>query len=871
MRSRSRLGRSLSLRRPRFVFAAAIVAAYSTALYAQRTITRVPNVASPQTIGTATATTPMGGPGAPNTQGAGGGANGGGAGAGGGGAGGGGANAGGTGGNRAQPTGPGGKAQGDTGSLPQFEQGVEYEPRDPNYKVSLSLEDADLAELVRVIGQLTGKRFIFGGKVRNIKASIYAPQKVTVAEAYQAFLSILETNGLTVVPHGRFLKIVETGGIATQATPTYGAGQAAPSEDRYVTRMLRLQHAPADEISNVLGHFKSKDGDITVASSGNLLIITDTGANIRRMMQIVEEIDVGSAGDQMWIEPIHYASAAEIASRINELFELKGSSDGKGKPSGSGVGDLHVTKVVADDRSNSVVIVATERAYMRILEFIKRLDVPQTGEGEIHVLALQHADAVELTKTLNELIQGPGGGQGGQAGGNTRGNKDSAPVLTQVFEGGIKISADKATNSIVVTSSLRDFASLRAVVDRLDQARRQVFIEAVVMDLSVTRSTQLGLNFHGGGLSDLGLGSGQSLLFGGLNPLETVSPLGSDPSVLQGLALGLRGPGIPGTESANVTGQTIPAFGVILQALTTSGDTDVLSTPHILATDNIKAEINVGQNIPLQTNIGGIPSSGTSGSSGSSSSPFGFGFGFGASPARQDVGTKITITPHLNESNEVRLELAEEISEAGDAIGQLGVVPITKRTANTQLVVKDQQTVVIGGLMRNRLAHQETKIPVLGDIPLLGVLFRQTTNTVQKSNLLLVLTPYIIREQSDLRAIFERKMQERQEFLDRYFVFSEDHDYKPVKDYSRTNGLLEDIKATYRALDEKERLEEIMRPRDVIGHSPTEPLDLPSQLRGSGGQTTTQTNETKPPTEQAGRPANITVTPPVRNIERVEH
>ncbi len=582
------------------------------------------------------------------------------------------------------------------------------------------------------------------------------------------------------------------------------------------------------------------------------------------MMQIVEEIDVGAAGDQMWIEPIHYASAAEIASRINELFELKGGGE-KGKGGGGGVGDLHVTKVVADERSNSVIIVSTERAYMRILEFIKRLDVPQTGEGEIHVLPLQHADAVELTKTLNELVQGSNTAAGGA--GRPGAGKDSAPVLTQVFEGGIKLSADKATNSIVITSSLRDFASLRAVVDRLDQARRQVFIEAVIMDLSVTRSTQLGLNFHGGGLSDLGIGGGQSLLFGGLNPLETVSPLGSDPSILQGLALGLRGPGIPGTESANVTGQTIPAFGVILQALTTAGDTDVLSTPHILATDNIKAEINVGQNIPLQTNIGGLPPTG--GAGGSTALPTGFGFGFGASPARQDVGTKITITPHLNESNEVRLELAEEISEAGDAIGQLGVVPITKRTANTQLVVKDQQTVVIGGLMRNRLAHQETKIPILGDIPLLGILFRQTTNTVQKSNLLLVLTPYIIREQADLRAIFERKMQERQEFLDRYFVFSEDHDYKPVKDYSRTNGLLEDIKATYRAVDERERIEEIMRPRDVIGHAPGEPLDLPSQMRSGAGGGTTST-EAKPPTEQAGKPANITVTPPVRNIERME-
>ncbi len=616
----------------------------------------------------------------------------------------------GTTGNAAGTTTAGGKTQADTSGLPQFEQGTEYTPRSPNYKVSLSLEDADLAELVRVIGQLTGKRFIFGGKVRNIKASIYAPQKVTVAEAYQAFLSILETNGLTVVPHGRFLKIVETGGIASQATPTYGTDQAAPTEDRYVTRMLRLQHAPADEVANVLGHFKSKDGDITVASSGNLLIITDTGSNIRRMMQIVEEVDVGAAGDQMWIEPIHYASAADIASRINELFGLGGGGGKGGKEgaAGIGVGALHVTKVVADDRSNSVIIVATEPAYTRILEFIKRLDVPQTGEGEIHVLPLQHADALELTKTLKELVEGGGAARGGgQAGG--RGGAPAAE--TQVFEGAIKLSADKSTNSIVVTSSLRDFASLRAVVDRLDQPRRQVFIEAVIMDLSVSRSTQLGVNFHGGGLSDLGIGAGQSLLFGGLNPLTTVAPLGSDPSVLQGLALGVRGPGIPGTESFSTTGQTIPAFGVILQALTTAGDTDVLSTPHILATDNIKAEINVGQNIPLQTNIGGSPDERHRRRRRVIASAFG-GFGFGASP--RAPGRRHEDHDHAAPE---RVERGPPRARGGDqrgrrdAVGQLGVVPITKRTATTQLIVKDQQTVVIGGLMRNRIAHQEDEDP----------------------------------------------------------------------------------------------------------------------------------------------------------------
>ncbi len=671
---------------------------------------------------------------------------------------------------------------------------VEYTPRNDSDKVSLSLEDADLAELVRVVGHMTGKRFIFGGKVRNVKTSVYAPQKVTVAEAYQAFLSILETNGLTLVPHGRFLKIVETAGAATQALPTYGPQDAVPSEDRYVTRLHRLAHSRGDEVASVLGHFKSKDGDVTAA--GELLIITDTGSNIRRMMQIVQELDIEVAGDKMWIEPVHYASAADLATRISEA-----------------VAHLHISKVMPDPRTNSLIIVTNEPNYRRILELIKRLDVPISTEGDMHVIALQHADAMELTKTLNDLLQGAEARSG------------TAAATTAIFQGAVKITADKPTNTIVITSSLRDYAAVKAVVNQLDHPRRQVFIEAVIMDTSVTHTTQFGTTFSIAGLTSALSGSGQSLAYGGLNPIDAISPLGSDTSILQGLALGVRGPGIPGTSSLSSTGADIPAFSVMVQALAQSGDTDVISTPNILATDNVKAEINVGENIALQQNL---TSSSTSSSSTSSLSSL--GLNAGASPQRQDVGTKITLTPHLNESDEVRIELAEEVSEAGDAIGQLGVVPITKRTATTTLVVRDDQTVVIGGLVRNHIGHSQTKIPVLGDIPILGALFRQTKTDTEKSNLLLVLTPHIIREQADLRAIFERKMQERQEFLDRYFVFSEDHDYKAPKDYSRTNGLLEDIKATYRAVDETELVEALMKPAQELTHVPTAPLAAPVNI-----------------------------------------
>lgn len=789
------------------------------------------------------------------------------------------------------------KQTADTDKLPQFEQGVEFEPRSPNHRVSFSLEDADLPDLVKVIGQLTGKRFIFGGKIRNIKASVYSPQKVTVAEAYQAFLSILDANGLTVIPHGRFLKIVETQGIANQNTPTLGPQQGAPAEDRYVTRMVRMHNVSAEEVSNLLTKFKSKDGDVAAYAPGNMLIITDTGTNIRRMMSIVEEVDVGGAGDQIWIEPIHYAAASDVASRVNELFDIKGGSGGApaggAKPAaggGTGGGDLHIAKIMSDDRTNSIIVVSTEKAYLRILELVKKMDVPQSTEGEIHVFPLQHADAVELTKTLNEIVTGAAA-PSPDAGGRGRGQNASpspsgggAPP-EGIFEGSVKVSADKATNSLVVTSSRRDYASLRAVVDRLDLPRRQVFIEAVIMDLSIRRSNQLGFNFHGGATSTFGMDQGDGLVYGGLNPLRTVV-LPPDPTLMQGLALGVRGPGIPGSENLLGTGITIPAFGVIINALASSGDADVLSTPHILATDNIPAEINVGENIPLQTNAGfpalgalGGAAAGAAGAAGALGGLGGLGMlgGFGGAGARQDVGTKIKITPHLNESNEVRLELTEEISEAKDPQGSLGVVPITKRTAQTQLVVGDQQTVVIGGLMRNRIVHSEDKIPVLGDIPVLGALFRSSRNSMEKTNLLLVLTPYIIREQADLRTIFERKMQERQEFLDRYFVFSDQIDYQPPKDYSRTNGLLETIRQSFLGVEERKKLDELLKPREIRTHEPSQPLEMPATPRTPGVNAPEDSGMSSPravppPTISPASPSapGVNVAPQQRRIREIE-
>ena len=777
--------------------------------------------------------------------------------------------------------GPNGKPVGDTKGLLQFEPGIEYQPRVGQERVSFSLEDADLPELVRVIGELTGKRFIFGGKVRNIKATVFSPQKVTVDEAYQAFLSILEANGLTVVPHGRFYKIIDSPD-AKMGAPVYVAGQGGPGEDRYITRIHRLRSVSAEEVANILGHFKSKDGDITVYGPGNLLIITDTGSNIQRMMRILEDVDIAGVGEQIWIEPVHYGMASDIAQRLDDVFDLgKGGTPGAGGKGEKGgpvsVGsDIHVSKILPDDRSQSLVIIATERAYLRILEFIKRLDVPtQIGEGDIHVVMLQHADAVELGKTLNDIISGAQAASGG-GGAPAPGGKGVGNAPLEIFESRVKVSSDKATNSIVVTSSLRDFANLRAVIDKLDMPRRQVFIEAAIMDLTIDRENQLGVAFNAGSATTTNISgtSGQTLGYGGLNPFRSILLPSPTDQTLNAFALGIRGPGLTGSENLLGTGFSIPAFGVLINALASTNDADILSTPHILATDNIPAEINVGQNIPLQTNFGGfgaIP--GLGGTSGAAASPLGAlgglgGLGGGTAP-RQDIGTKVKITPHLNDSDEVRLEVAEEISDVTgqQPLGTLGAVPFAKRTATTQLVVKDQQTVVIGGLMRSRVAKQDTKIPLLGDIPVLGALFRSRSTSLQKSNLILVLTPYIIREQSDLQKVFERKMQERQEFLDHYFVFSDQNGYEPPKDYSRMNGLVENIRQSYGEVEDQRRLEELQRPREIKTHEPGQPLELPGPLNSANPSAAAPGDKGAP---AAAPPPAINVAPPARSVDKVE-
>ncbi|MBN2719205.1 MAG: type II secretion system secretin GspD [Deltaproteobacteria bacterium] len=718
----------------------------------------------------------------------------------------------------------------DVKNVENLEVNIEYKKPKRGARFAFNLVDADLIELIKIIGNITGKSFIIGGTVPKIKATIYAPTKITAEEAYQTFLSVLQVNNLTVMPSGRYLKVVPNKNAIAQNTPIL---QNVPNRDQIITRLQPLDYVSADDLAGLLAKFKSAEGDVTVYAPTNTLIITDYGTSIRRLIRLINMLDVPGTREEIWIEPVNYASADEIAARIQEIFDISAKSakaapakPKKGVAAADAVGETEVnySKVIADERTNSLIIVASKEGYLRILELVKVLDVPVAGEGTLHVIRLQHANAEELAKTLNSLAKTATKAKG----------KKNTTAQTELFEGDLNISADKATNSLVVVSSLRDYMSLKGVIDELDSMQRQVFVEAVIMEVSLEKDRNIGLGVHGGGM--LGDGDKQSLLYGVSAPPGASSSLGLDPTSLTGLAAGVRGPDIPGSEE--LIGVSVPAFGVALHALQQNTDVNVLSTPHILATDNAEASITVGENVPVLQGVNtGAAMLGLLGSSNSNASNLSSLMNSGSlssltsSYSRQDVGITLAITPHINDDNQVRLEVDLEISEVKGIDPKSGPT-ISKQNAKTTSVVSDQQTFVLGGLITDNEVETTTKVPVLGDIPLLGMLFRNKISKTKKRNLLIFLTPYIIRSPADFREIFQRKMAERREFIERYTAF-EYHRYDPHLDWSRTKGAISIINEVVGQAQEDQELRESTAREVVDEHMPKEPLYLDKVSHGT--------------------------------------
>ena len=729
---------------------------------------------------------------------------------------------------------------------------LEHAPRRPDELVTLSLENADLSDLVRTMSEMTGKRFVVATTVKAFQATVVSPQKVTVAEAYQAFLSILAANHMTVVPRGRFLKIIDSQDAVHEA-PVRSTRDGVLPEDRYVTYVHRVSHVPGDEMAAVLAKLASKDG--AVIPYGNVLLLTDTGTSVQRMMRVLDELDVAQAEDKVWLEPLQFVPSADVKKELDELLDAKGAEKDKTRTPGA-AGAARVTKLVALDRPNALLVVGTQAGYERLLELVRAIDVAAPNDGQMHVVMLDHADAKKIVGPLNEAVSAAAG----TAQGTNAGAGQSA-AAARVFEAPVKVSAEETNNALIVTASAHDFAAVREVIRRLDQPRRQVYIEAVVMDLSVTRTNAMDTAFHGFAPAS----ADGTVAYAGSNPLKSLL-LPTDSSSLQALVLGVRGPSMPVPDFLQSTLGTssIPGLGFFLDAYSVSSDSDILQTPHILATDNTPAEIHVQLNTSLQRNAASYGTPAATGTAAGAASALS-SLSLLSAPASANygkIGPKIKITPHIDESDEVRLDVDETISDLGTngPQGTLGTIDFTERGATTTLTVKDGHTAVIGGLVRDKAYHNVTKIPLLGDIPVLGFLFRSSNDSVEKDNLVLILTPHIIRNEDDMREIFEKRMQERQQFLDHYFVF---RDGPPVGfDPKHGRGALAELRASYLEVAERRRLESQVPQTLVAAHDPRPPLDMPSVALGVAAA-----QGSAPPPAQA---AGLHVAPPSRTIDRVE-
>jgi general secretion pathway protein D len=377
------------------------------------------------------------------------------------------------------------------------------------------------------------------------------------------------------------------------------------------------------------------------------------------------------------------------------------------------------------------------------------------------------------------------------------------------------VSADKPTNSLVIVASVGDFLSLREVIRKLDTPRPQVYIEATIVEVGVDNGRDLGVSFHGG--ADFGDGN---LLLGGVQHTDLSSLNVATLATARGLVGGALGSLLPGSEQ--LLGQSIPSFGVLFQALATNSNVNVLSSPHILTTDNEEAEISVGENIPYQGALTGL-GGGAGGAAG--------GFFPTQSIQRQDVALTLKITPQINASNMVRLAIDLEISDIASEDFQ-GLGPSwSKRTIKDTVVVQDQQAVIIGGLISDRVTNTESKVPLLGDIPILGYLFKYSQKRKVKRNLLVLLTPYIVKGQMDIEQIVERRVREQREFIRSFSNFRQIK-YRPNTDYRRKRGVVEEIN---RSLIKVEKDAELLRELDRkrVEH-PDGPIEYFEEEEGDG-------------------------------------
>ena len=610
--------------------------------------------------------------------------------------------------------------------------------------VTLNFSNAEIEAVARTMASIIGRDIVVDPRVKGT-ISLATEKPVPPQVAYENFLGLLRLSGYTIVDSGGLLKVVPEADAKLQGGPV--SVGAAPGGNQLVTQIFRLTHESANSLVPVLRPLISPNNTINVSPGTNALIITDYADNLQRIGRIIAALDIASSAD-VEVLPLRHTLAADLAPLVQRLVDASGGPSGPPGSAGGGEAGTRTT-VIAEVRSNTLLVRAPNAARMHLIRtLVERLDQPPAAGslGNLHVVYLKNADATRLAVTLRAALAGLGGPGGGGPGPSvagsglgasqagtmpTAGSSAATGTLSPASapSTGGQIQADPATNALVITAAEPQYRQLRAVIDRLDTRRAQVFVESLIAEVNADKAAEFGFQWQNvlGGVnsSNIGVG-GTNFTIGGANII------GLSQGAASGTTLPSSGLNLGVVRQIN----GVYVLSALARFLETQADGNVLSTPNLLTLDNEEARIVIGQNVPFVT--GQYTNANTSGTG--SVNPF-------QTIERRDVGLTLRVRPQINENGTVKMQIFQEVSsvQAGSVNSPSGLIT-NKRSIESTVLVDDGAIVVLGGLLQDEYAGNEQKVPGIGDVPFLGRLFKSETRSRKKTNLMVFLRPVVVRD-----------------------------------------------------------------------------------------------------------------------------
>lgn len=583
---------------------------------------------------------------------------------------------------------------------------------------TVNIRNADIQAFISQVAEMTGKNFVVDPRVRARDVTVISNQPLTSAEVYELFLSVLQVHGYAAVPSGDVVKIVTNTTAKQSNLPMTEANEAGGEE--LVTQVIAVQNSPVEELVPVLRPLVPQYGHLAAVGSANALIISDHADNIQRMRAIIHHLD-NTESEEVEIVQLRHAFAGNMVSLLDQLVSSTQAAGGNRRAPRA-----ESATVVADERTNRLILKGDRATRARLLPLISRLDTPSSASSRVQVIRLSHGDAEDMAELLMNFAQGAAAVRKGGEGSGAAGGASGAAVAG-TGDNKVSIQADASLNALVIRAEPEMMNELQSVISQLDVRRTQILIEAAIVEVTGDKADSLGFQYLAGSSSG-GYGgvnfSGQGLSVQGL----IQAMLTDDPTNLtlgDGIAAGFGETDADGNLR----------WGALVQALASTTNTNLLSTPSILTLDNQEASIIVGENVPFITGQ-------STSSSSTTANPF-------TTIQREDVGLTLKVTPHLAGMDTIRLELDQETSAVKDDSSASDIIT-TKRQLTTTVLADDGQTIALGGLISDDVQKTVRKVPLLGDIPLLGVLFRSTSETHVKPNLMVFIKPTILESNERL-------------------------------------------------------------------------------------------------------------------------